>query len=900
MFKNNNFKKYFFSATALLLIVILIAQTIATPIAGAATYTFNQTSWNGGASATAGTHPADQSSWDKYFSKDDNLAVVNSGAELQLSTTGSTLVQTDDGTTTTGFNLSGASFSNTSVSGTSSSAQIENSRSNTSVPMLTAGNNHTLALKSNGTVWAWGYNSQGQLGDGTTTGRLIPAQVSSLSGIIQIASGALFSGASSSYAVKSDGTAWSWGYNGQAQLGNGSTTQSNSPGQISGLSGITSIATGSLTAYAVKSDGSLWAWGANNTGQIGDNSTTQRYTPVRVIGPVGGDTYLSNVVSVATGGQHNDSTSTFALTSGGLVYAWGYNAFGNLGDATGVPRNRPALVSGITNVIAISAGSATAYALKSDGTVWAWGANGSGQTGNGTTSTSVNTPTQISGLSGITAIASGTGSGYALKSDGTVYSWGQNNQGQLGDGSSTQRSSPAVIGGLSGITGISAGSTHAFAIKSDGSVWGWGYNAVGQIGDNSTTQRKSPVRVNGESGSPYFAAGNLSYYTSGTYTSGVIDLGIQPVSFSTLSFTKTTPTSTTLTVDVRAGNSSNTSDGSWTSWLTNVSTGGDISSLGSHQYFQYRANLASSDDSVTPSLQDITIGYNTYPASQSLISSAYDSTDSINIIGSIAYDENESLPSGTGVIFSIRTAATQGGLTSASWSDFTNATANCSKTVTNVECSSSAIPSGLKDGSADRWWQYKVTLTSTGTATPTVYATEVTYVVNAPPELQNVTASQGTDGLVNISYDVRDSDTQTGSSTPGEVTPSFEYWNGTSWVTAITLSSGATTDKDVDDTDWSTYTATWNPKIDFNVKYITTAKIRVKVNDNEVANNLYSLESATFTLDTKNPVVNSFILDARGDASDNITIDVTEDTLSGLKMKISNNSDLSADGVNGT
>ncbi len=180
-----------------------------------------------------------------------------------------------------------------------------------------AGGWHTLGLKSDGTVWAWGNNGSGRLGDGTTTDRHTPVQVNGLSGVTAIAGGWHYT-----IAMKSDGTVWAWGYNDYGQLGDGTTTERHTPVQVSGLSGVVAIAGAQLHSLALKSDGTVWAWGENSAGQLGDGTTTSRYTPVQVSG-------LSGVVAIAGGTSYS-----LALKSDGTVWAWGYNGNGQLGNGT--------------------------------------------------------------------------------------------------------------------------------------------------------------------------------------------------------------------------------------------------------------------------------------------------------------------------------------------------------------------------------------------------------------------------------------------------------------------------------------------------------------------------------------------------------------------------------------
>ena len=190
-------------------------------------------------------------------------------------------------------------------------------------PKIACGAYHTIALKSDGTVWAWGANQAGQLGDGTHIDNTdiihagIPVQVSSLSGVTAIAGGR-----DHTAALKSDGTVWAWGYNYYGQLGDGTTTNSYTPVQVSSLSGVTAIAGGYYHTIALKSDGTVWTWGNNDIGQLGDGTTNNRLTPVQVSG-------LSGVTAIAGGYSH-----TIALKSGGTVWAWGYNKDGQLGNVT--------------------------------------------------------------------------------------------------------------------------------------------------------------------------------------------------------------------------------------------------------------------------------------------------------------------------------------------------------------------------------------------------------------------------------------------------------------------------------------------------------------------------------------------------------------------------------------
>jgi len=342
------------------------------------------------------------------------------------------------------------------------------------------------ALGQGNTVSAWGSNAYGQLGNGTTTDSATAVGVSGLTGVMAIATGTYHS-----LAVKSDGTAWAWGGNIWGELGNGTNLNSDVPVQVSGLTGVVGVAgctdsTGACHSLAVKSDGTVWAWGNNGDGQLGNGTWTDptatppmdndSNVPAQVNGVTG-------AVAVAAGGIHS-----LALKSDGTVWAWGYNAVGELGNGgylgqthvgfggTFIPT--PAQVINLTGAVAIAAGTYQSMALTGDGTVWTWGQH----------QASGATPGAV--LAGAVAIAAG-GWEYnlALKNDGTVW--------VLPDCFYILPCTPAAVSGLSGIVSISAGGAYgdSTALKNDGTVWGW------------TGPGATPFQVSGLSGAVAIAAG---------------------------------------------------------------------------------------------------------------------------------------------------------------------------------------------------------------------------------------------------------------------------------------------------------------------------------------------------------------------------------------------------------
>lgn len=343
---------------------------------------------------------------------------------------------------------------------------------------LAGANSHSVALKNDGTVWTWGENDLGQLGDGTRDSRYTHIQVSV---ITDTAIAAIAAGGSHTSVLKKDGTVWSWGYNYYGQLGSG--TKSNwslTAVQANGLTDVIAIASGQYVHMAaLKSDGTVWTWGRNSNGQLGDGTTTDRYSPVQVNG-------LTDVIAIAAGRDH-----TSAVKNDGTVWTWGLNFSGQLGDGTTTDRYSPVQVSGLSGVAAITCGAGFTLALKNDGTVWGWGYDG----GDGTTNKT--TPYQVSGLTNIISIAAKWNHAIALKSDGTVWTAGYNSSGQLGDGTTVDRTTFAQVDGLTGITAIATGAEHSLALKNDGTVWAWGLNGAGQLGDGTIINKTTPTLVTG-------------------------------------------------------------------------------------------------------------------------------------------------------------------------------------------------------------------------------------------------------------------------------------------------------------------------------------------------------------------------------------------------------------------
>jgi hypothetical protein len=305
-------------------------------------------------------------------------------------------------------------------------AQVQNL---TGVTAIAGGSVHSLALKTDCTVWAWGGNDYGQLGDGTTIERHVPVQVQNLTGVTAIAGGDLHS-----LALKTDGTVWAWGRNDSGQLGDGTNDDRLTPVPVLNLSGITAIAAGDSHNLALKSDGTLWAWGWNRYGQLAEEPTSitdHRNTPVQVQNLIG-------ATAIAAG-----AVQSLAVMSDGTVWAWGADVLTRYP----APSPTPVQVASLSGVKAVAVGNMYSLALKSDGTVWAWGRNDSGQLGDGTDRTRP-TPVQVLDVSGALAIAAKGETSLALRPDAIVQVWGSNDSGLLGDPTIRYRLTPLQVRNL--------------------------------------------------------------------------------------------------------------------------------------------------------------------------------------------------------------------------------------------------------------------------------------------------------------------------------------------------------------------------------------------------------------------------------------------------------------------
>jgi alpha-tubulin suppressor-like RCC1 family protein len=364
------------------------------------------------------------------------------------------------------------------------------------------------------TLWTWGQDTSSQLGDNSIVNKSTP--------VTTLAGGAnwkqIACGQTHTAAIKTDGTLWTWGANGSAQLGDNSAANRATP--ITTFAGGTNwkqVACGYFHTAAIKTDGTLWLWGAGSLGQLGNNAATNRSTPVTTF--AGG----TNWKQIATRGLYHNA----AIKTDGTLWVWGRNNTGQLGDNTVIDRSIPVTTFvGGTNWKQSACGANYASAIKTDGTLWSWGECIDGQLGINASSTIRSIPvTTFIGGTNWKQVTCGERHIAAIKTDGTLWVWGRNVAAQLGINNTTQRNTPVTtFAGGTNWKQVFGGYQHMAAIKTDGTMWIWGENGIGQLGINSISSRSTPVTT--------FAGGtNWKQVACGRYFSSAVTSGTDPTYF---------------------------------------------------------------------------------------------------------------------------------------------------------------------------------------------------------------------------------------------------------------------------------------------------------------------------------------------------------------------------------
>lgn len=339
---------------------------------------------------------------------------------------------------------------------------------------ISLGGNHSMAIKSDGSLWAWG---SGELGIGSIVGRqLSPARIEGLDGVRAISSGSTHS-----LAIRLDGSLWAWG-SGMVIAGDKENSVHRAPVRVP-LGSVSQVSTGLYHSAAVTSDGSLWTWGTNSSGQLGNGTTESSAAPLKIEG-------MDDVLTIAMGDFHSAAVKT-----DGSLWMWGRSLGGALGngDKYGT-KDVLSPIEVMQGVAAVSLGYNVSAAVKFDGTLWTWGGNAYGQLGDGTGKDRAE-PGRVEGIDDVVAVSFGTDFAAAIKADGTLWMWGRNGYGQLGDGTTEARLEPTRVKGLDNVVAVSLGNGHTAALTSDGSLWMWGWGINGQLGTGKTETSTTPVLV---------------------------------------------------------------------------------------------------------------------------------------------------------------------------------------------------------------------------------------------------------------------------------------------------------------------------------------------------------------------------------------------------------------------
>ena len=333
---------------------------------------------------------------------------------------------------------------------------------------------------------AWGYNVYGQLSDDTTVDKSSPVTV--VGGITNWSS--VSASLYHNLGVTDAGIAYAWGLNNNGQLGDNTTVNKSSPVTVvGGITNWSSVSAGLYHSLGVTDAGVAYAWGLNNYGQLGDGTTATKSSPVTVVGDI------TNWSLVSAGRYHN-----LGVTDAGVAYAWGYNVYGVLGDDTTVNKSSPVtVVGGITNWSSVSAGRYHSLGVTDTGVAYAWGDNDYGQLGDDTTVYKSSPVTVVGGITNWSSVSAGSYHSLGVTDAGVAYAWGDNDYGQLGDGSQyVNKSSPVtVVGGITNWSLIAAGFYYSLGVTDTGVAYAWGDNSSGQLGDNTTASKSSPVTVVG-------------------------------------------------------------------------------------------------------------------------------------------------------------------------------------------------------------------------------------------------------------------------------------------------------------------------------------------------------------------------------------------------------------------
>lgn len=379
---------------------------------------------------------------------------------------------------------------------------------------VSCGDQYVGAVKNDGSLFMWGTNTSGQLGNGnnvnlfTTSSQVIGNDWQSVATSKSLDNNT-GTGSSHTLAIKTDGSLWTWGNNDEGQLGNGTNISSNVPVQIGTDTNWAKVVAGSLHSLALKTDGTLWAWGHNAYGQVGNGTFINVNTPTQIGS-------ANNWSDISTYESHS-----LGIKTDGTLWAWGKNNYYQLSQGNNQNKNTPSQIGSSTNWLSVSAGYQYSFAIQQDSSLWAWGNNSIGQLGNGSIGSFNPNPIQIGATSKWIQVSSGREHTVALQANGTLWGWGMNFFGQLGQGNNSfQILSPVQITTDSNFTFINNGHYYSMAISSDTTMWGWGQNYSNVLFTNDNSNKNLLTAVGCPAVTNYYSSISVSSCSSYISPSG--------------------------------------------------------------------------------------------------------------------------------------------------------------------------------------------------------------------------------------------------------------------------------------------------------------------------------------------------------------------------------------------
>ncbi len=852
---------------------MLIFYNLSTP-ADAATFGWIQTTWTGGVSTTvAATHSSDRTGWTTYASSTQVNTTVSSG-NITIAT--SSYITTDDSTLSTDGLASGGGFAN----GVTSSVVVN-------------GGDVTLGIASAG----------GEINQWDATPYNLPATISGT----EDGNGVMVTdGVDAFYILRGGGTT---GFYKFIPSDKTTSTLTSVPTSIPPNGGGGTVALSGDYIYLYSGGNSNVKFYAYSI--LGNSWTTLTNPPSSPYGDGIGSTMAvdaSGNIYFAAGGATTNFLK-YTVTSSAPYGAW--SVLSSIGNSVG--RGSRAIYDSENNDILILTGNNGHTISKYDIDL-------------GTMTNYAGAPNDPGFTSGASMVKNDDNDiVYAIT--GQNYAWLERLNLNSGTWASRQTSSTPAAGNTVGYMIHKPGENRIYTTFGGTSFYylrpqqgDWQFTTTtkpipGSIGAGATMIRHNNdeiyVLAGGGSSAIYRFAINAGtqYTATGTLTSATIDLKYATstrISWSSSAHGQTGSNPVKFQV---AANTDNATwsyvgpDGTSGTYFTSSNTALP-GSLNGKRYYRYRAYLTTANTSFTPTLSSVTFTYHSYLTSGSLASNPFNAEDDTNVLAAVSWAG--SVPAGTVIKFQVRTSPDNAVFTSWMGPDGT------SGTYFTDSSGAQTMPALLTDGEDDRWIQYKVFFESDGTGTPILEQSTLTYVVNAPPEITITnTVSTTSSGVVVVNYDVRDIDSATGA-TPGVVAVALQYCTASCssvgnevWATAVTSSLSGTFGSSVavdtvSTTQYTSYSLTWTPTSSYNNQYNgSNFKIRLRANDSEAANNIGVDESNTFVLDTTDPLP-SIIIDGRSIATSTLSISVTDDTMAGLEMKLSNDSDLSSDGLNGS